>query len=1158
MASRQSSAGAEAKHSDIRQIDQEFVEAEQQELKRRKPRSERWTGGPSGTVFKQIRLLAAAAELIPPALSRGALCNRLCQRMKDNGTLPDKTAGKGASVQHPSPWNKGTFVGFLRGQKTNPDEGAQRQIRDELKAILSARYEQAGRIGDPIDEVLSASLLLPSDYLLALLGSVAKKPEGVFVRSADYISVRIKGFDSEPIAAWPQPLEKMASDIHGAIEKADGASLVLVSGPHMSGKKTCLKFLCRKLEGELRLDDGATVPYLALALDELEPGEFLDTILAFYRPGDPEPSLLNRDAGLSSAAKIEEILRISKSCPACLILADLEPVENDAVLRSLHQDHVAQVLLGLFKGHSATRLILTGPATGGLAALEREAKRRGIRSKTFELTDRLRVDLDTLAVVTDGEGGREVGAFTYQAAKIADRLASERNIKGLRSIHRSLERDDRATILRTLWDNILEPYERFFLGAVASVADGLRASVLARMALSRFRFDEAEWLSNGLTNPSQIEEVAKGLAEIVQVREVVPDLGQRGFREASSEPLFYLDQGWRRQLQRMWFGSETDLARNCSWLIAREAAQQARVLKMRGGPSNSRSAFARDVQAFVALVASVDPSKVGKKITADRFWALEATVLPELDENASEPDGRTVLRYAFLRLYRDYLEGSDYRLLQELDDPDLRLRLLLPFFEPSKPWLASSERNLSDTLESYNFLYETFSPRELLDLLTAVALAALRLQRYGLLRAAVRLGEQLLSREKHSELYPKAVRLLRSEIDAGIYAGGNAELLPDRPGEKSERNRQSAREDDGRHKRRGRGGPRLAQTEKDYTFSHVVHLIQKAEALFPATERTVDVTFARGKILARLGEAHLLAGNLDESVRAFFRALYAEKKIAKLEGSASHPGTVMGGRGARAFVAVLMETAKCKIGNKSKGIVFKSGLRLPLPPVVNELDNCLALARAMLAVNIRRVNALDTADRLGHRIDLALLAAVQGNYLLATDMLEQIEETPLHRGTNAELAMEMTSQRARIYMEAALLMIHYDNGQAEWPVDHWMHQLQIKLRKETAGELFDPVEVLIARAESTLSALRELVKTADAHFLPIGSLLRYLLATLDILKTRGLERADAVTSLTKAQYRLEQALGHFKDSEFLRYQPEAERIRDQLAEFVGFGPVRSA
>ncbi len=892
------------------------------------------------------------------------------------------------------------------------------------------------------------------------------------------------------------------------------------------------------------------MPYLALALDELEPGEFLDTVLAFYRRGDPAPSSLNRDTGLSSAAKIKEIFRIAETCPACLILADLDPVESDAVLRSLHQDHVSQVLLGLFSGHAATRLVLTGRATGGLAALVREARRRGIRSKTFELTDRLRVDLDTFAVVTDGENGRDVGAFTYQVAMIAERLAADRKLRQGRSIHRSLERDDRATILQTLWEKILRPYERFLLGAVACTPEGLRASVLARMALSMLSSDGADWLHR-LTNPDQVEAIARDLADIVQVRNTVPDLGQRGFREVASEPLLFLDQGWRRQLQRMWFDTEPDLARHCSWLIAREAAQQARVLKMRGGIANSRSAFARDIQAFVALITSVDVQKVREKTAEDRFWPLESAVLPELDEHATYPDERTVLRYAFLRLYRDYLEGSGYRLLQQMADPDLRLRVLLPFFDPTSPWLAAHERDLGENLDEYEFLSRSFSPREFLELLTAVALAALTLQRYGLLRSAVRLGEQILSREKDPVLYPRSVRLLRTEIDAGIYAGGNPGLLlPERPGEQSVRSRQSGSEDDGRLRRK-RAGRSAVTAETDYTYSYVLNLIQKARALFPNDDPSVDAAFARGKILARLGEAYFMAGLVSRSELALRRALYAEKRIANIEGTEAGSGSVLGGRGARAFIAVLIETAKRKTWIKDKNeIALKSGLRLPLPPVVNELDGRLALARAMLALNIRRVDALGTADRLGLRIDQALLAAAQGDYLSATDMLEQIEEAPLHRGTNAELAMEMTSQRARIYMEAATLMMHHQVGQAKWPVSFWMGELRKKLKEESKADRFDPIRELILRAESSLSALRELVKSADAHTLPIGSVFRYLTVGLDILKTRELEGADARTALKSTHWSLERVLGHFDEAQFLRYEPEAKWIHGQLAAFT--------
>ncbi len=212
MASRQFSAGATVKHLKIIQIDQEFLKSEEVERRRKVPRLDRWKGGPAETPYKRVRLLAAAIGRVQPRQKRDAICRRLWLRMKTNNTLPDRFAGKDASPNNPKPWDPDTFEGYLRGLKTNPKEHEEQLILAELKALLTSRFEEVGRVGDSIDIIFSSTYPLPSDYLLALLGSAAEEPDHVFAPGPEYVSVRGKGFE---VRACRRVAPPTGNDRHG-------------------------------------------------------------------------------------------------------------------------------------------------------------------------------------------------------------------------------------------------------------------------------------------------------------------------------------------------------------------------------------------------------------------------------------------------------------------------------------------------------------------------------------------------------------------------------------------------------------------------------------------------------------------------------------------------------------------------------------------------------------------------------------------------------------------------------------------------------------------------------------------------------------------------------------------------------------------------------
>lgn len=1104
------------------------LDAQLQKLQSSGRYPERFSDGPDGfSTFKQIKILERALMVASPEeFGKGsALAGKLLDRMHAAGNLPVVKSGEGVTRGQGKSWNQGTFGNFLRNQKVNPPEEAIEAIRATLIQLCEKTLSAKGRTNADIADLLALPYPAPSDCLKEVLGNLAPPPPQAFVCRGAYRSSFGRGFDTQPRASWPGPLKEAAVRILTELVDPAGARLVLVTGPHMSGKKTTLKYLCQSLGyGPLELKDGSRIPLLALALDELAPGEFVEQVYTFFRNGDPSGRTSRGDEGLTVSAKIEHIQRLTKLLPACVILADAAPLENDGVIRTLHQDHVAKIVESLMAGDARSKIVLTGPDQGGFKNINEEAIRRKLKEKRFPLSGNLQFDLETMKVTENQTlASRTVKGITAYLAGIAIGLANRRRSTGIGEIPimQAVEVDNHWRILSLLWTHLLEPEERFVLGAVASSQDGLRLSVLVRMVKSLPGLGRSGPWVERLLKEGQIEAVIEELGELIQSRQAPLDAGQRSWGGPESEPLLFMDQGWRRNTLKIWFDDKDDkdkedvaLARDCSWLVAREAAEQARTFKLLGGLSNAKYAFARDVQAFNALIASVDPSCRIKPKPSRTSWSLEATILPPPGSAAAKPDGISTLRYAFLRWYKDYLEGENFRLLSEMDDPDLRLRLLLPLFEPSEPW--SGERNLLPEIREYNHLRRAFTADELLDLLTAVAMASLRMQRFDLLGSVARLGEQILDRHGKDVDKFAALRLLRAEIDAGLYAGANPDdaLLADP------------------HRRAG----------KSISFLEIIRRINELlnGRFGPYQRRHPATVLAQGKLRARLGEACHMADQMRPAHRAFTAAMLAEQRMAALRGVGTCTGTVLGGRGARACLAYYVDVARRRAwANGQASVALPNGLVIPAPPLVPEDDRYLRKARDMYLMNSRRIGAFDVADRLGLRMDKARLAMVVGAYPEALEALKDVDALRLRPDANIEVSMELHALRCRAHLEALLILYRQDAAQSagrkqDGPQDG----------AEAAARLAKQND-LLTQAEHSLASLQHLVSSRRALALPFGTLFRYLNVWLEVLKSgSGIPQSDrGIETLLR---NLGLAMGHMDDAHFRRFAGEAQLLKRAL------------
>lgn len=1142
----QSSAGLDHK---ISAIDQELASLELG----LKDEEDRWQSDPvSGALsaFKRTLILERALELASPRLfaKRTSFCFELVKTMKKNGNLPQKASGRGTSKGTTLDWDATTFGNYLRGQNIKPEKEEMENIAQAAAEIASRELASQGREGANIHHLLQREFESPSECLEKILANLAPASDK-FWAERPFVSVLGPGFETEPRAGWPAPLEKIADDIHDELVKENGSGLILVTGPHLAGKKTALRYLCKRYRNTyLKLGARTRIPVLALALDELAPSEFVDRIFNFYRKANPSGLLTaSVDESLTIAAKIEQVQRLSRVLPACIILADVTPIESDELVRSLHHDHVADIVCHLLEGDSRTKVVLTaGQADDQFGRIREEAERQGTRTRVFRLPEHLFVDRELRVLgeaipnVQTPPNAFKISGITFQLAHIAKKLSKPKSGLTLR-FERCLENNSDRNILDLIWEDLLDPHERFLLGAVSSSFDGLRVSVVARMAsvLSKRNFPDLEPLSRA----EHVLGLTSRLAGFVQVGRRPLDLGQRGWRRPSHEDLLFMDQGWRLRIMSIWMQRDAQLMRECLWLVAREAAEQARMFKTVGGLGNAKSALARDMQSFDALIASVDPKEYSEPPRSRDSWATESQVLPPLDRwEAEKPSALTVLRYAYQRWFSDYLEGEDYRLLTELDDPSLRLRLLLPFFDPSQPWRKLPDRELDfetkdeeaqkRSIEKYRQTIAAFPGKKLLPLLTGIALAARRVQRFDVLKSTVRMAEWILDTSSFEADPTSAFRILRAEIDAGLYGGGNPDVsLPMTPW-------------DALPRKEGPEGRRADQSGQH--FHEVIDRINRvlAERFPPGINDSAELILARAKLNSRLGEACHMAGKMGVAKRNFDKVFQAEDELVRLRGDSSSIGKILGGRSARACIAFLVDCSRRKQWMVERPTqTLKNGLVLPLPLIARENDEYLEKADSLLELNRRRIGAFDAADRLGVRMDQALLAAARGRYQIAMEFLRPAESARLRPGANAELSMEFCTLHIRTHLEAALLTVRFEAG-GETDVD--LPRYASDVRDDDEGGSRPLVDELLRRADRSLVSFRWLVNSRRATLLPCGMVFNYFGIWFRVLELRNSTPAEVRESLPSLIEETGIVMEHMTDAHFRRYLIEADLLRKYL------------
>jgi len=828
----------------------------------------------------------------------------------------------------------------------------------------------------------------------------------------------------------------------------------------------------------------------------------VEFIFEFYAKADWISGEGPKDIGLHEMCR--QIQRLSAAWPAVVILTDLEPVEEDDVIRTIHNSAVSDVLMSLMTGHPQTRIAIT-TSERSKWALAKSLGFEVLEIPLDGLTELEEVTLPTEDLHQILSPGFKTTGVCWLLAKtmlsLADVRAPAKREAYCREAEARLIEHDAQSLASVIFSGLLTETERTLLGLVATSRDGLRRSVLDRLHAA-FVGCGPNSLNSQLNRTECLQLTELRTLLRIRVERVDPQLSMAG--EPPEEETFLLDEPWRRLFLIAWWSKDPRQARRGSWLISCEAARQARLLRIHQRVGDGMASRGRDIQALVTLIASVDPGAVKKDNGSTVNGPFpERAILPSLEgaflqraTPAEQPDPRTALQFALLHLYRRDMEGASFRLLSAMEDARSRLGVLMAFFAPSVPWARLDELKLVPDWSAYGYLRFAFSEGELMAMLTTTAMAALRLQRHDIVTAAVRLGEALAEQTEASRI-PKVefMRLLRTEVDAALLLGRN----PD-----AGKTVNDGQEADG------------------FQINSIIGRISNLrDTWFPCSvdgngyKSERSVLFASAKMACRLGEAYHMAGDRKKAAAEFEEALRIENAMRADKAIGASVAPIFGGRGSRAVIRFRLDLARHMAWtSKWTMMIFeKDGLALPDPLRLEEngADGAISLARALLDENARRLTRGRQIEEIGLKIDAARIAAALHEFGPALEHLDRARAPRDGTDPTIEILMELAAVRARISLEAAMVCIRVDGYRIHFASSageespgpyygsrHW-HNLQKAVRAIGAylgrGEERPPAELaatLVGNAHTSLDTLDRLCPLVDDRVHPHTIDARYL------------------------------------------------------------------
>ncbi len=919
------------------------------------------------------------------------------------------------------------------------------------------------------------------------------------------------GDPPEPLAP---DLRKCLDDLVAAL-RGEARHTVFLKGPNYSGKKSVIRaFVAECLNDKRRfvVDPLTELPVLALSLSDLTPWEFIDRVFQFFVGDNP-----TIDPSATTYGVLERIRWMAGRSPACVLFAGIGPIDQNEIVRALYQDQIGEVVSAILEGDQRSRLVLSTTTDNPLTLARRKAAVISGSLATVSTPDRGSIGLVTRL----GSVARNVVAAAALPKASRDDL--------LDRLRGRVEREQPEEIILLLLESVLGEDDRIIIGLIASSEDGLERTTLnAIVAAMRLA-------PQPLSLPDPLETVLSRLAGLIHRRRVEVDPRRRIGRRR--DELYYVNKGWRALVLRWWMNNRTSLARLGFWMIAREAAVQSRAIRISATHLGTAAAIGRDLHGLTALVASIDIAKATSASIREEPESdfPEWIILPPLEITATFPSPSLAYRYAFRVLYEDDLEGGNQRLLARYDDARLRLRALIPFFSPASPW-ESVDDWILDKDSGASVPLALLRPDEVLTLLESTGIAAARLQKNQVVSAAARIAERLLADPDVVVDALPVMRILRSELDSGIFIGGN----PDRPHDP--------------------GG----------IAAVVARMERLLEEVFAPHSTAPNAEVARGKLLARYAEALHLSGQPERALETF-RAIEAMEAQLREQPGGPEQAPVLGGRGARSYLRLALDVGRRELWsltNDAPFVVYQDGFAQPFSPMLGPTDDWFGLAKKLESLNARRLAKARSADWIGAKIDAARLAAAGHRFTDALTFLDEALAFRFTPGSSIESLLELLSVRTRQLVDAAALAIAcWDMPAARiaaytQEIEHLARYVRVELDphldRGSAPGRFDTRELsgrLIARARDSLDALRRFLKPDQIQAQPHRMFADYLEVWLDVIDTRQTDpghdassRAQRVAELLRnAAEKLNVVLAQMRRIGFGMHMREGELLAHGLA-----------
>ncbi|MER8513714.1 hypothetical protein NKH47_12270 [Mesorhizobium sp. M1060] len=1070
-----------------------------------------WTRAPSGKLGVRVRLeiLLRCLQRARPSRSSSwpdaKVGTALWKRMR-SGARPIRAFGPTVADDEIDPitkrpyWNSKTYVNFLQHRGVAPSDDFAEKIVRELSFLVAEQIWPAAVDKTQISELLDDPRHSIEALAKAILSRAQLNAVQVWREEHRHRPFKSTSFTFLPSEGSAPNMEPSARRARAYLAMPDGPRAYFVGGPPYSGKKTVLRHFLKDCdEGWFKLKDSSRLPVFAASMLDQTAGQLIDEIYAFYLSGQPIREEYSPTVREATQWKLRRIEAMARMTPACILLADTDPISRDDVFRSLSDGPIDAVVAILLGAHPLTRLLITTGDAGEVDRFVREATRL-CRHCTQETLDGVFDIGQITGLGSSVASGKRVSGKTWRLAWITSRLIERADLRKkpalLRQRETLIKADDANGLTDFLWDKLLAARERTLLGVVAISQDGLRLSVLIRILRGLEH-------ANAFDVPAidSLPETLTALVDLVTEHQfdIEDELLQPG--EAGVERLFSVDQDWRIHFLERWWGTDSRRARVGHWLVAREAADQARRLRVAQVEVVSSECTGREIQALHALIASIDPVDLLDGASDQRSGkmteSVEWLVLPPLDERAPMPDPLTALRFAYLCLYRINIEGRDYQLLRVHEDAATRLSLLLPLFAPETPWLGLKDRTLSSRVPSH--ISFAFEPREIIDLLASIAIGANRLRRHDIMLAAVESGREIFGEAgKRQVSVVNYMRLRRTEFEAGILLAGS-------PSELATRTKPAGEP----------GTPRFTNMF-DVIEAMNDFLGGDLKPLDAAEAEDLALRTAQAKLLARLGETYHCTAQIGRARRAFMRARELELDIIRAGAAGSTMSPVLGGRGARRYLRLLVDIALRRTYSSDRPtFVFSDGLGVPAMAFPTNMPAETRFAQMLHDINCRRLLPGHMEDGVGLKIDGARIAAMCRQPGHALRLLDAAQTSlRLSSGSDFELVLEFFALRTRLQLDSSFACFARHFAASTHSLDDVVESVRRYLRPASDTDALGLGTELIKRARASKRLLDEMINILAREDGPSTISAELLEAQLVVAETRIKESQGALAVAT--------------------------------------------